>query len=80
MDLISLQEFFGWCSVINFGILMFVTLIMVFFQKSLVSIHSSLLKINKEELPKLYIYYLAFYKICVFIFCLGPCMALKILS
>ena len=65
MDNISfLISFFGWCSLLNIGMLLLATLLLTSFRKSTKKIHSKLFNIPEVELNILYFKYLAYYKIC----------------
>jgi len=81
MDNISfLISFFGWCSLLNIGMLLFATLLLISFRKFTKNIHSKLFNIPEAELDILYFKYLAYYKICIFIFNLAPYAALKLMA
>ncbi len=75
-----ITEFFGWCSVINMGMLFFSALLVVVFREWLLGIHSKMYKIDSETLSKMYIYYLALYKILIIVFCIVPYFALNLLG
>lgn len=78
-DLISLTTFLGWCSVINFAILLFASVAVVLMRNLLTTIHSNWFDIPKEELGTLYMKYLAYYKIGILLFNVVPYIALKIM-
>lgn len=79
-DINTLTTFFGWCSVINIIILIFSSLSLVLFKGFIIKVHSNLLSINQEDLPKLYFKYLSNYKIGVVIFNVVPYFALKLMA
>ena len=72
-------EFFGWCSIINIGILFLSALMVIVFRETLLRIHSKMYNLDDEILLKIYIQYLALYKILIIIFSIVPYFALKIL-
>ena len=78
ITLSELTEFFGWASIINISFLFLATLSLVLMRDFIVSIHSKLLNISKEELPTLYFNYLANYKVVSLVFFLIPYISLKI--
>ena len=76
----QLTAFFGWCSVINMGLLIFSTVMLIVFKDPISSIHSRLMGIEKEKLPSLYMHYLAYYKIAIIMFNITPYIGLKMLA
>ena len=75
-----LISFFGWCSLLNMGMLLFATLFLTFFRNFTKNIHSKLLNIPETELDILYFKYLANYKIGIFLFNLAPYVALQLMA
>ncbi|NOQ31116.1 MAG: hypothetical protein GQ570_08350 [Helicobacteraceae bacterium] len=75
-----LTEFFGWCSLINIGMLIFYSIVITVFLEMLLKIHMSLLKLDRKYLQEAYFKYLAQYKIVVIIFNIVPYIVLKIMS
>ena len=80
ITLSELTEFFGWASIINISFLFLAALSLVLMRDFIVSIHSKLLNISKEELPTLYFNYLANYKVVSLVFFLIPYISLKIMG
>lgn len=75
-----LTTFFGWCSVINIGVLVLSTIALVAMKGPISSVHSKLFGINQEKLPSTYLQYLGSYKIAIFMFNVVPYFALTIMS
>ena len=75
-----LKEFFGWCTVINIGVLVFTTVTLVCMKDSISSIHSKLFGIDHENLPLRYFDYLGNYKIAILVFNLVPYLALELMA
>ncbi len=75
----SLTAFFGWCSVINIGILVLSTVLLMIFKEPITKIHSKLFGLNQESLPLTYFQYLGNYKIAIFMLNLVPYVALKLM-
>lgn len=73
----ELTNFFAWCSIINLCLLAFAGLFIVLYRDSIINIHSKMLGLNPNDLPKLYFQYFANYKIGVFLFNIVPYIALK---
>ena len=75
----SLTAFFGWCSVINIGILVLSAVLLMIFKEPITKIHSKLFGLNQESLPLTYFQYLGNYKIAIFMLNLVPYVALKLI-
>jgi hypothetical protein len=71
--------FFGWCTVINIGFLVFASLLLISFKPFVINLHSKMIGVSPAELPTLYFKYLANYKIGVLIFNLVPYITLKLM-
>ena len=79
-DINNLTTFFGWCSIINLGILLFSTIILSAFKKPISIIHSKVFGINQDDIPLIYFQYLGNYKIAIILLNLVPYITLKIMS
>ena len=75
-----LTVFFGWCAVINIGVLVFTTIVLIFTKDALANIHARLFGINQEDLPLIYFEYLGHYKVALLVFNLVPYLTLKLMS
>jgi len=80
MDLKSLTELLGWAAVINMGLLIFSTVMLVMLKGCISSLHSKLFKLPAGELPFTYFNYLANYKILTLVFFVAPYLALKVMG
>jgi len=80
MSISELTQFFGLCSLINFGVLILSTIMLVVLRDPISKIHSRLMGVPASDLARQYFQYLAFYKIAIFVFNLVPYIALKIMS
>ena len=80
MNLETLTTFLGWCTLINFGLLLIFTFFLTAFRKPIERIHSKMFRIDTEVLPREYFLYLANFKIGVLIFNFVPWVALKIMG
>ena len=74
----TLTTFFGWCSVLNLGMLSLATLAVVLMRDMMFSIHGKIFGLGETDLSRAYFQYLAQYKIAVIVFNLVPYVALKI--
>ena len=76
----TLVEFLGWCTLINYGLLLFSTLILhTPAGKWGRSIHGRLFGLKDSELDSLYFRFLANYKLLIFVFNLVPYLVLRFL-
>lgn len=80
MTIDQLTSFLGWCTVINFALLIFATLSLKLARKWIVGIHGPMFGLGESELSVIYFKYLAYYKIAIFVFNLSPYLALRIIA
>lgn len=80
LDLTTLTEFLGWCSVINFGILFFMGFMLLFMKDFLADVYSQLLNIEEKEFSSSFLQTVGNYKMAVFIFNFVPYLSLKIMT
>ena len=74
-------EFLGWCTVINYALLAFSTVMLVTgIGDWAKGIHSRLFDIPRENLNAMYFEFLANYKLAIFVLNLVPYVALKIMA
>lgn len=75
----TLTAFLGWCTLINMGMLMFASLVLMYARAPISKIHGSMFKLDDTDLSRAYFQYLAQYKILIFVFNLMPYLALRIM-
>lgn len=80
MTLPQLQAFFGWCSVLNIGVLLATTLVLIPLRDPVSRLHARMTGLPESGLHRIYFQYLAFYKISIFVFNLVPYLALKLVG
>ena len=76
----QLTELLGWASILNLGMLVFASLLLLSMKSTISSLHSKMFGIPEEELPMVYFKYLANYKIITFVLIVAPYLALKIMG
>jgi hypothetical protein len=79
MTIDQLTSFFGWCTLLNLAMLMFAAILLTAKRDWMMDIHSTWYGVAKDDLPKTYFEYLAYYKIAIFVFNLIPYLALRIM-
>ncbi len=76
------QEFitsvFGWMAVLNIGVLLFTTAMVLLLQDWIAGIHGRMFQMERPDVKRAYFRYLANYKILTLIFCIVPWLALKL--
>lgn len=80
LPLSTITEFFGWATLIHFGFLSLMTLLIILFNKLILSIHQRLLNLSEPDLHKLYANYLSAYKLMSIIFFAVPWVTLKLMG
>lgn len=70
----------GWCTVINFGILLFWWLCLMLAHDWVYRLHSKWFKLSVERFDEIHYSGITFFKICIFIFNLAPYFALRIIG
>ena len=80
MSMEQLAEFIGWCTVINLVLLAFTGLCLMTLKNWMAKIHSGMFGLKREEAQKVYLQYLAVYKVAFLIFNFVPYVALKMMA
>ncbi len=75
-----LTKFFGWCAVINIGLLMLSSISVILLRDSISRIHAKMFNLQENDLSRAYFQYLAQYKIAIIVLNIVPYFALKILN
>jgi len=76
----SLAAFFGWCTLLNYGLLIFMSLIVMTMRGTMTSMHSRLFGVSEADLPRCYFKVLAHYQSLILAFSLAPYVALKLMA
>jgi hypothetical protein len=76
----QLTELLGWASILNIGMLIFASIMLVLMRSFVTSIHSKMFGIPENDLSIIYFKYLANYKTLSFVFFIAPYVALKIMG
>ena len=77
MSMQTLAAFLGWCTVFNIVILAIATIALMTMRGTMVKIHSSMFGLGEADLTRIYMQYLANYKIAVFVLNLVPYLAVR---
>ena len=76
----TLAEFFGWCTVINFGIYLLTVVGVTLLRGMALRINTWMFAISEEDFSRVSFQYVAAYKLAITILCFAPYVALKIMS
>ena len=76
----TLATFFGWCTVINFGLLIFAGLVWMGVKEVISPLGGSMFGVTEEELRVTFLRVLMQYRAAIFILNLVPYIALKIMA
>lgn len=80
MTLETLTELMGWITVLNIGLLLFSTIMILLLKSTITKIHSRMFDIDATDLSRLYFDYLGRFKMLVIVFNLAPYFALKLIG
>jgi len=76
----AIRGFFAWCSVINIGVLIFLSILMVSLRGITSRIHAKMFGLEESDISRAYFQFLAQYKIFVIVFSIVPYFALRIMA
>jgi len=76
----TLAEFFGWCTVVNFGIYLLTVVSLTLFRGMVLRINAKVFAISEDEVARMSFQYVGAYKLAITVFCFVPYVALKIMS
>ena len=75
----SMTTFFGWMTVLNFGLLAVAALALAAMRDRASGLHAGLFGLAPDAVSAEYFRWLATYKLLALVFCLTPWIALKIM-
>ncbi len=79
-NLSTITAFFGWCTLLNIGLLAFSSVMISLLNTPIKSIHTKFIGVSIEKLDELYFAFLGNYKLAIFVFNLVPYCALKLMT
>jgi len=80
MDIITVREFFMWCTIINAALLLFSFLICAFAGDWIYGVHSKFFPISREAFNVAIYSFLGLFKVLFIVFNLVPYIALVIIG
>ena len=79
-DYNSLLSFLGWCTVLNFALLIISTVMLTVMKDFVYRVHGSITGLDADTLQGIYVQFLGNYKMAVIVFFAVPWLALKIMA
>ena len=73
----TLTVFFGWCTVLNFGLMILMSVFVMGMRGTMTSMHTRMFGVSEADLPRCYFQILAHFQSLILVFSLGPYFALK---
>ncbi|MFC1807105.1 DUF6868 family protein [Candidatus Omnitrophota bacterium] len=80
MAIETIRIFFGWCSVINIGLLILSSILIIAIRGTAARFHGKMFNLDEKFLSQAYFQYLGQYKIAIIVLNIVPYFALKIMS
>ena len=80
INLRTLRTFFGWCTVINLGFLLFNTIAILTIKDWASGFHAELFNLQEEAVRMAFYEFIAIYKIAWFVFSCAPYFALCLMT
>ena len=80
MTIDTLREFFGWCAIINMGLLTLSSVLLIIMRDKVSRLHARMFNIDEKNINKEYFHYLGQYKVATLVFSIAPYIALRIMN
>ncbi len=80
MSIATLRTLFGWCTVINVGLMILSFALLIPLGNFVYRMHARIFPMSRETFNIIIYSYLGIYKILVIVFCLVPYLALSIMA
>jgi hypothetical protein len=80
MTVEMLRAFFGWCTLLNWGLMLFSLLMILAFRGWVFRIHARMFGVAVEDVRKSLYLVMSLYKVAIFLFCVVPYLVLRIIA
>ena len=80
MNIETLATFFGWCTVINFGLLLLAVVVWIVIKDAISKFAATLFGVTNEEMKASFLRVLLQYRAAIVILNLVPYIALKVMA
>ena len=80
MTIETIRTFLGWCAVINIGLFMLSSILIIAIRGTASRIHGKMFKLDEKYISQAYFQYLGQYKIAIIVFNIVPYFALLLVG
>ena len=80
MNAAELRELLGWCTVVNFGLILFYTVVILAAGKRMARFHGRMFDMPEADFTRLYVRFLSLYKVLALAFNFAPWLALTLMK
>lgn len=80
MTIETIRAFLGWCAVINVGLFMLSSILIIAIRGTVSRIHGKMFNLDEKYISQVYFQYLGQYKIVIIVFNIVPYFALKVMG
>lgn len=80
MTVEMLRAFFGWCTLLNWALLLISFVFITLGRGWVFRMHAKMFGVAEEEVSKALYYAMVGYKLSIFLFCLIPYLVLRIIA
>ncbi len=80
MTVEMLRAFFGWCTLLNWGLMLLSGLMILAFRGWIFRLHARMFGSTEEDVKKSLYLVMAGYKVAIFLFCAVPYLVLRIIA
>lgn len=80
MTMVQIEMLLLWMTLINFGLLLFYTVIVIVFRGAIYRMHSSMFGVDEKQVAQVVYTYMANLKVLVIVFNLVPLLAFYLLD
>ena len=80
MTIETIRTFLGWCTVINIGLFMLSSILIIAIRGTASRIHGKMFNLDEKSISQAYFQYLGQYKIAIIVFNIVPYFALKVMG
>ncbi len=77
MNVDQLTEFFKWMTLINIGLLIFSSVIIMALKKVVYRMHGQMFSLAEDKIALVVYWYLGMFKVLIIVFCIVPYLALS---
>jgi hypothetical protein len=76
----TIRELLGWCSVINSGLLILSSILIIAIRGPVSRVHARMFDLNESDVRHAYFQYLGHYKIAIIVLNIVPYFALRVMG